>query len=810
MAQDSGSKGRVPTGAKSNVAAAEVALPHYDEPARFERPKKIHPRHLLPFVREGVEREFHSTTPRAMIVPGNQSAGDDLRLIVNTALTQPGLQQIAGNVGEPSVAINGDVVFFTGNWYAAVSFDGGKTFRFIDPTKTQKPTDGGRTFCCDQVVNYIPQIDTFVWLLQYGPDTGDNIQRIGFTKTAKVSADQSHWRFFDLTTAMAHSPGAFMDFPDIAVGANFLYVTTNLFMPDNSVGSVVFRIPLASIESGHVTTESFVSMAHQSFRVAQNCGTTAYFAAHEDTSTLGVFSWPENAPVPTSNRVGVARWIGGNGYMSRTPDGRRWLDRADPRLTGATKAGDELWFAWSVDQGSNHRNKPFVQIARIAAHNTTLIENVNVFDTDSATAYGALATSANNEVGISYMIGGAVYPSHVVGILTGSRRDVQTMAGTRGPRPDADNKFQWGDYLTIRPVPGGNLFAAAGYTLLGQVDGLNDAVPRFVLFGRTNAAGGSGTTGGTTGAGTGGTGTTGGDTGSAQPGGSPTGGTGGPITDVNTLPTVDAQVALRIKAAAGIITAPQAAPAALFLLQAPELVTAPGKERWPVKTGRDDDVALVGKNIIAGVNLGAGIIATTVEELITAPRPATMPNVSVDPPGFLRKRAQPVETTIWQVEGTLTVLKLEADGDYHLVIQGASGETMIAEVPTPTAAFIGNSPWFNNIKAVRQAIDDKLVSKLSPADFVPLGRTLVPRESVSPELQAVLARTSQPQSFLPQSFLLQDSDPEASAMPAFKTRIKPTPARITGVGFFDKVHGQTGVSQSNGIELHSILKIEWL
>jgi len=30
------------------------------------------------------------------------------------------------------------------------------------------------------------------------------------------------------------------------------------------------------------------------------------------------------------------------------------------------------------------------------------------------------------------------------------------------------------------------------------------------------------------------------------------------------------------------------------------------------------------------------------------------------------------------------------------------------------------------------------------------------------------------------------------------------------VGFFDKVHGQTGVSQFNGIELHPVLKIEFL
>src|SRR5437899_2875478 len=82
---------------------------------------------------------------------------------------------------------------------------------------------------------------------------------------------------------------------------------------------------------------------------------------------------------------------------------RRWLDRADPRITGATMAASELWFAWAVDAGSNRRPFPFVQIARIDATNLTLLENINIFDPDSAICYGALSTNANQEVGISYM-----------------------------------------------------------------------------------------------------------------------------------------------------------------------------------------------------------------------------------------------------------------------------------------------------------------------------------------------------------------------------------------------------------------------
>jgi hypothetical protein len=62
---------------------------------------------------------------------------------------------------------------------------------------------------------------------------------------------------------------------------------------------------------------------------------------------------------------------------------------------------------------------------------------------------------------------------------------------------------------------------------------------------------------------------------------------------------------------------------------------------------------------------------------------------------------------------------------------------------------------------------------------------------------------------LPQSFVTPPEGRE-SGMPVFQTRVNPTPARITGVGFFDADHGQTGVAHLNGIELHPVLKIEWL
>ena len=426
-----------------------------------------------------------------------QAAGQDVRIVRNTPLPQPGLNHVAGAVGEPSLAMNGDLVFLTGNWYAAISTDAGRTFRFLDPNEMAQPADPpGVTFCCDQVVNYMPSIDTFAWLLQYGPNTGDNIQRLAFATTA--DAREGRWRTFDITTVALELQGFFLDFPDLAVGANFLYMTTNCFGPDQqTVGSAVVRIPLASIVAGAPTAEKFVDLTLDSFRVAQNCREAALFAAHRDTSTLAVFSWPESQAIPTSHDVGVARWIGTNGYSSRTPGNRRWLDRVDPRITGATLAANELWFAWSVDAGSNHRPKPFVQMARINAQTLALIEDVNLFDSDSAVAYAGLATNSNNDIGVSYALGGgALHPSYVVGVLSANeanRRSLLVARGERSPLPDAKGHFDWGDYLTARAVhPDRRLFAGVGYTLQGHAEGDNqDATPRFVIFGReADAAGG--------------------------------------------------------------------------------------------------------------------------------------------------------------------------------------------------------------------------------------------------------------------------------------------------------------------------------
>ncbi len=121
------------------VAAKPMEVPHHDAPPPHVRRDRIHPRRVLPRVREGKERAFHSATReisyhlQRSLPSVIRAATDDLALVTNTELVQPGQQQLASSVGEPSVSANGQVVIYTGNWYAARSADGGHTFQYIDP-----------------------------------------------------------------------------------------------------------------------------------------------------------------------------------------------------------------------------------------------------------------------------------------------------------------------------------------------------------------------------------------------------------------------------------------------------------------------------------------------------------------------------------------------------------------------------------------------------------------------------------------------------------------------------------------------------
>ena len=159
-----------------------------------------------------------------------------------------------------------------------------------------------------------------------------------------------------------------------------------------------------------------------------------------------------------------------------------------------------------------------------------------------------------------------------------------------------------------------------------------------------------------------------------------------------------------------------------------------GVERWSIKTGTDADAHLI--------NLQA-TTKTTIATLAALPAPSNLP---------ANNRVQPTETTVFQLNATLVEYKLEADSDYHLVLNDGAGNTMIGEIPDPTC--VGSSSLL-----------------------------LASIQKARSEFDAHYTVTS-----------------------SFQTAN--VPVTVTGVGFFDFLHGQAGVAP-NGIELHSVLDVQF-
>jgi hypothetical protein len=154
-------------------------------------------------------------------------------------------------------------------------------------------------------------------------------------------------------------------------------------------------------------------------------------------------------------------------------------------------------------------------------------------------------------------------------------------------------------------------------------------------------------------------------------------------------------------------------------------------------------------SVKTGTDPDAGLINLSSTTTTTVASLAALPAPSPIP---LNSRVRPTETTVFSVTATLTVYKRESDSDYHLVISDGGGNTMITEIADPLCVG-SSSPLLPGIRNARAQFDARLTATTS-----------------------------------------------------FKTAN--LGVTVTGVGFFDFKHGQTGVAP-NAIELHPLLDISF-
>jgi hypothetical protein len=199
-----------------------------------------------------------------------------------------------------------------------------------------------------------------------------------------------------------------------------------------------------------------------------------------------------------------------------------------------------------------------------------------------------------------------------------------------------------------------------------------------------------------------------------------------------------------------------------LILAAPVAAQQPcgGAERWAVKVCAD-----------ANSQINLQPIPISIHDLSQVQALGPLPDNDVE--------RLPTERNVYVVDGFLVKFKREAgktgDSDYHLVV---TDETL-------TFASGANNPGSTHS---------------------------VIAEIVNPD--CVMGRDNTVSS--PSIFASEMATAKAAIEAKFPDRIagggwndaEGTPVRVTGVGFFDRPHGQTGRA-TNGIELHPILKIEF-
>lgn len=394
------------------------------------------------------------------------------------------------SVGNPSVGNMGNTIFYTGNWYAARSTNGGQSFTYVNPETTFASVNAG--FCCNQVVNYAPQQDMMLWSLQYGYNADGNTIRIArAVGSANVAANS--WTYYDFDATDFGFPARYeLTSAHMTVGATYLYVTANVYdIPGFFAGAVIWRISLAELASGGFVNYSYYSQNRADsdigdLRCTEGAGTTMYWAGHLDTSRVRIFRWDDGPGNISWDDVAVAPYtpLDFDG-VATTPDETNWAARADGKIHGAWVAKGIIGLMWMAAQDGAFPY-PYTVVARFSQSSRQRIDQTPVWSQSGAWLFPTASVNGAGDVaGLMTFAGGTTYPNTNIWVSDDVENGFAPLAmhgAALGSLTPSGTEF--GDYQTVRPhktFP--NTWVAAAYFLLGH-SGDAGVVPSYLWFGR--------------------------------------------------------------------------------------------------------------------------------------------------------------------------------------------------------------------------------------------------------------------------------------------------------------------------------------
>jgi hypothetical protein len=398
-------------------------------------------------------------------------------------------------VAEPSVANKGPLVFYTGNWFAARSTDGGTTWTYNNPYGDMAD------FCCDQDVIYDPHNQIFIWYRQANEDTNnENYFRLG------ISRDTVNWWYYDIRPTLFSTAWAnqWWDYPQLALTDNYLFITSNMF--DGTSRAVIAKVSLSSLASGssivfNYFEHPFEGRGRRTVTPIQGATDTMYLGTHLSNDQMRIYKWPEASGTYFWYDRNIDSWTASaRGSMHcASPDGFNWCAFADNRVLGGWIQNGVVGFLWNVGEGNGFKY-PYVNMATFGGADLSYQRRPLVWNDNYAWMYGHVSPNSRGLGLAAYWGGGGNYP-----ILNAAIADSYVPApapwqmnwiasGTNAPALQ-----RWGDYIRVRPLNGDSscpLWIGSGYILNGGSGSTtamveNSMFPYYYIFGREADAGSS-------------------------------------------------------------------------------------------------------------------------------------------------------------------------------------------------------------------------------------------------------------------------------------------------------------------------------
>ncbi|MGH6812452.1 MAG: hypothetical protein ACREDM_08930 [Methylocella sp.] len=400
-------------------------------------------------------------------------------------------------VGEPSGDNAGNNRFQSGNWYAAASFNAGATFNFVNPF-----TMFGSGFCCDQVVVYDPGRNAWFWLLQYG----DHL-------VLANSRDLVNWCSYTWTPASFGFSGS-LDYNDLALTTNNIYIVSNVFPASGGSGSVVARLPIDPQLTCSGFNYIYFNRTDLGFTWKPVSGATdVLYWGTNWFGTLGssfrVFKWAENSGTifwfDRTLGTTFAFFTRNSGQNCGSQDGvvKNWCQFADSRVVGGARYSDpngtaQLVFSFNAKQGGPFSLPfPYTERVHFQESDFSYIGSDRIFSTGVAFQFTSLATDARGHIGMTTLFGGGTGTSHTFPSgwinLNDDVSPNQPWAGTANAfgagNPCLNGTlYRSGDFLTTRAYrPTNTLFLGYNFVLTADAGSCGSTAPvaaHEVVFGR--------------------------------------------------------------------------------------------------------------------------------------------------------------------------------------------------------------------------------------------------------------------------------------------------------------------------------------